>query len=97
MQAGAERTSQQDPAKVAKIENFIEPTLSSYSVLPLDTIVFRESVRLIHGNSREVTEDAMIAAKVRLSRLTVVIRNVKNFVSLNVRVLDPFTYSRRQT
>ena len=96
MQAGAERTRQQDPVKAAEIERFIERVLASYSVLALDTAVFREWARLIHGKSRDLTEDAMIAATARVNRLTVVTRNVKHFESFDVQVLDPFSHSKEQ-
>jgi predicted nucleic acid-binding protein len=92
MQAGAEHTRRQDPAKAAEIEAFIDRVLSSFSVLPIDAAVFREWARLIHGKSRDVTEDALIAATARINRLIVVTRNVKHFVSFKVEVLDPFKY-----
>jgi predicted nucleic acid-binding protein len=92
IQAGAEHTRKQDPAKAAEIEAFIDRVLSSFSVLPIDAAVFREWARLIHGKSRDVTEDALIAATARINRLIVVTRNVKHFVSFKVEVLDPFKY-----
>jgi predicted nucleic acid-binding protein len=92
MQAGAEHTRKQDPAKAAEIEAFIDRVLSSFSVLPIDAAVFREWARLIHGKSRDVTEDALIAATARINRLIVVTRNVKHFVPFKVEVLDPFKY-----
>lgn len=95
MQAGAERTRKQDPAKAAEIERFIDQVLSSVAVLPLDAPVFREWAKLIHGKSRDVTEDAMIAATARVNRLTVVTRNVKHFVPFRVEVLDPFKFKEK--
>lgn len=95
MQAGAERTRKQDPAKAAEIERFIDQVLSSFAVLPLDAPVFREWAKLIHGKSRDVTEDAMIAATARVNRLAVVTRNVKHFVPFRVEVLDPFKFKEK--
>jgi toxin FitB len=92
MQAGAEHTRKQDPAKAAEIEAFIDRVLSSFAVLPIDAAVFREWARLIHSKSRDVTEDALIAATARINRLIVVTRNVKHFVPFKVEVLDPFKY-----
>jgi predicted nucleic acid-binding protein len=91
MQAGVERTRLQAPQKAAEIEGFIDKVLSSYAVLPLDAVVFREWARLIHGKSRDLTEDAMIAATARIHRLVVVTRNVRDFEPFDVQVLDPFT------
>jgi toxin FitB len=92
MQAGAERTRRQDAAKAAEIERYIERVLTSFSVLPLDSNVFREWARLIHGKSRDLTEDAMIAATARVNRLIVVTRNAKHFALFKIQVLDPFAY-----
>ncbi|MGA3130821.1 MAG: type II toxin-antitoxin system VapC family toxin [Terracidiphilus sp.] len=91
MQAGVKRTRLQAPEKAAEIERFIDMVLSSYAVLPLDAIAFREWARLIHGKSRDLTEDAMIAATARIHSLVVVTRNVKDFASFGVRVFDPFS------
>jgi predicted nucleic acid-binding protein len=91
MQAGVERTRIQSPEKAAEIERFIDMVLSSYAVLPLDAIVFREWARLIHGKSCDLTEDAIIAATTRIHDLVVVTRNVKDFADFGVRVFDPFS------
>jgi predicted nucleic acid-binding protein len=96
MQAGAERTRKQDPVKAAEIEAFIDRILASFSVLPLDAFVFREWARLIHDKSRDVTEDALIAATARINRLIVVTRNMKHFVPFNVEVMDPFKYKENR-
>lgn len=95
MQAGAERTRLQDRTKSLEIERFIDRVLSSYSVLPVDAAIFREWARLIHGRSRDLTEDALIAATARIHSLIVVSRNVRDFQTLNVEVLNPFDYSRK--
>ena len=91
MQAGVERTRLQDPEKAEEIERFIDKVLSSYAVLPLDAVVFREWARLIHGKSRDLTEDAMIAATARIHGMAVVTRNVRDFVRFGVQVFDPFS------
>ncbi len=91
MQAGAERTRSQNIAKSEEIELFIDQVLSSFSVLPLDARIFREWARLIHGKSRDLTEDAMIAATARVHAMTVVTRNIKHFAIFDVKVFDPFT------
>jgi toxin FitB len=91
MQAGAERTRLQSPEKAGEIERFIDKVLSSYAVLPLDATVFREWAKLIHGKSRDLTEDAMIAATARIHEMVVVTRNVKDFASFGVQVFNPFS------
>ncbi len=91
MQAGVERTRLQAPEKAEEIERFIDKVLSSYAVLPLDAVVFREWARLIHGKSRDLTEDAMIAATARIHGFIVVTRNAKDFARFDVPVFNPFT------
>jgi predicted nucleic acid-binding protein len=91
MQAGVERTRSQTPEKAGEIERFIDMVLSSYAVLPLDAVVFREWARLIHGKSRDLTEDAMIAATARIHGMVVVTRNEKAFASFRVKVFNPFS------
>lgn len=96
MQAGAERTRSQDIAKSEEIERFIDRILSSFSVLPLDARIFREWARLIHDKSRDLTEDAMIAATARVHGMVVVTRNIKHFAMFDVKLLDPFTSPPRR-
>jgi hypothetical protein len=93
MQAGAEHTRLQDPPKAAEIERFIDRILSSYAILPVDAAVFREWAKLIHGKSRSLTEDAMIAATARVHHMIVVTRNVKDFELFDVGILNPFPSS----
>lgn len=96
MQAGAERTRSQYPEKAVEIERFLDKVLFSYAIVPLDAAIFREWARLIHGKSRDLTEDAMIAATARIHRLVVVTRNVKDFETFGVDVLNPFTGNPRR-
>jgi predicted nucleic acid-binding protein len=91
MQAGAERTRSQYPEKAVEIERFLDRVLSSYAIVSLDAAIFREWARLIYGKSRDLTEDAMIAATARIHHLVVVTRNVKDFETFGVQVFNPFT------
>ncbi|MBS0445382.1 MAG: type II toxin-antitoxin system VapC family toxin [Proteobacteria bacterium] len=90
IQAGVEKTREQDPAKAAEIENWLELLAASHTVLPMDAAAFREWGRLTHRKSDTLIEDAMIAATARLHHLTVVTRNVADFKALGVKTLDPF-------
>ena len=64
--------------------------LASYGVLPMDASAFREWARLMHRRSYTMTEDAMIAATATVHRMTVVTRNVSDFVQLGVELQNPF-------
>ena len=90
IQAGVELTRDQDAAKAAEIEAWLELVAQSYNVLPMDGAVFRAWARLMHRRSDTLYEDAMIAATSAVHNLTVVTRNVADFEPFNVRVLNPF-------
>lgn len=90
IQAGVEMTREQDAAKAVEIEAWLELVASSYNVLPMDAAVFRRWARLMHRTSNTLYEDAMIAATADVHGLTVVTRNVADFKSFGVALLNPF-------
>jgi predicted nucleic acid-binding protein len=94
LQAGVEQTRVQDSNKAAQIESWIDLLEQSYQVLPMDSSCFREWARLMNGKSDELLEDIMIAATARIHELTVATRNERDFVSLGVRIFNPFKANR---
>jgi toxin FitB len=90
IQVGVELTREQDEAKALEIEAWLEQVATSYNVLPMDAAVFRSWARLMHRKSDTVYEDAMIAATAKTHGLTVVTRNVADFKSFAVPLLNPF-------
>jgi toxin FitB len=93
IQAGIEITQEQDAAKAAEIEAWLEQVAGTFNVLPMDARTFRAWARLMHGRSDDLIEDAMIAATADVHNLTVVTRNVRDFEGFGVGVLDPFGYA----
>jgi predicted nucleic acid-binding protein len=90
LQAGAERTRRQDPAKSLELELWIDQMMLTIPILPMDGAIFREWARLMVGKSDDLSEDAMIAATARIRQLIVVTRNEKDFAHFGVPVLNPF-------
>ena len=90
LQAGVEKTRRQDSAKAAAIEAWVDQLASSFQILPMDSLCFREWGRIMDRKPDHLLEDAMIAATARVHRLTVATRNESDFKQLDVRILNPF-------
>jgi toxin FitB len=90
LQRGIERTRAQDAEKAREIESWVDQLEDSCTVLPMDTRCFREWARLMERSPEELIEDAMIAATAHVHGLTVATRNERDFVPLDVDVVNPF-------
>lgn len=95
IQRGIEIVREQDSAKSAEIEAWLEEVLASNDVLSMDGPAFRLWARLMHRQPRALAEDAMIAATAILNGLTVVTRNLRDFDGFGVPTLDPFAPPRK--
>src|SRR4051812_44330546 len=84
IQAGVELTRARDPAKAAEIDAWADRIASTWNVLPMDASIFRIWARLMSGKTDDISQDAMIAATAQLHSLTVVTRNVRDFMNLGV-------------
>ena len=90
IQAGIELTREQDADKANEIEAWLDLVTDSCNVLPMDAPAFRCWARFMHRKSDTLYEDAMIAAIAKVNGLTVVTRNVADFISFGVELLNPF-------
>ena len=92
LQAGAELTRKNDPAKAAEIESWLRVTEGAFPVIPMDSACFREWARLKAGKSSDLIEDAMIAATARVYDLQVATRDEGDFRRLGVVPFNPFQF-----
>ena len=90
IQSGIEITREQDQARAAEIETWLEQVAETYNVLSMDARTFRSWARLMHRRTNNLIEDAMIAATAAVHNLTVVTRNVRDFEEFGVLTLNPF-------
>jgi len=94
LQAGVEVTRLQDTSKTHEIEQWIDALTKSIAILTLDARSARETARLMHGKSGDLTEDAMIAAIAITNGLTVATRNTKDFAHFGIAVVNPFLFKQ---
>jgi len=95
IQTGIEMTREQDAAKAAVLEAWLDQVAAAYNVLPMDAATFRIWAKLMHKQSNTVYEDAMIAACAKAHDLTVVTRNTRDFARFDVPLLNPFENSTK--
>lgn len=90
LQAGVEMTRQQDPEKAEAIEGWIDAVAATHNILPVDGLICRRWARLMHRQSADLIEDAMIAATALVHNLTVATRNLRDFERFGVPAINPF-------
>jgi hypothetical protein len=95
IQAGIELTREQDTEKAAEIEHWLDQVTGAYNVLAMDGPAFRCWAKLMHRKSDTLYEDAMIAAIAKIHGLAVVTRNVADFSSFGIGVLNPFEFDAK--
>jgi predicted nucleic acid-binding protein len=94
IQASIELTRDQDPGRAAEIEHWADEVARPHEVIPMDTTICRTWAKLMHGKSDTLADDARIAATAVVHGLTVVTRNVRDFVPFDVPTFNPFQVSR---
>jgi predicted nucleic acid-binding protein len=90
LQAGIEITREQDAEKAAELESWLALLAKSFDVLSIDGKTYRRWAQLMHRRSRDLAEDALIAAVADVNEMVVVTRNVRDFEPFGVTTLNPF-------
>ena len=92
IQAGIEITRDQDIERAVELEAWLDEVAATYNILDLDGNAFRAWAKLMHKKSDTLYEDGMIAAIAKVNKLIVVTRNITDFESFDVKLLNPFEY-----
>lgn len=90
IQRGAEKTREQNPEKAMEIEAWLDALITTSNVLMADELTFVRWAKLMHRQSGDLIIDALIAATAQVHGLTVATRNVRDFETLGVAVVNPF-------
>ncbi|MFT4296210.1 MAG: type II toxin-antitoxin system VapC family toxin [Micropruina sp.] len=93
VEVGIARLARHDPAQAERLQTWLDDELLdafSRRVLPVDIPVARYAARL-HVPDPRPERDALIAATAAVHGLTVATRNVKDFNSLDVAVVNPWS------
>ncbi len=92
IEIGIGRLNRRDSVQAGFLQAWLEDNLLkvfSGRILPMDLAVARRTARL-HVPDPSPERDAIIAATAAVHGLTVVTRNVKDFESLDVAIIDPW-------
>jgi toxin FitB len=91
IQAGLEITREQDSHKAGEIEAWLDHVVRSYKVIAVDAAIFRRWAQLMRGRNDHRIEDGLIAATALVRNFSVVTRNVRDFQTFGVVLINPFT------
>lgn len=96
IELGIRRVLRRDPVQGQRLQRWLEEDLLavfSGRVVPVDVDVAREAAKL-HIPDPRPERDALIAATASVHGMTIVTRNVKDFVGLEPPVINPWEFSR---
>jgi predicted nucleic acid-binding protein len=95
IQMGIERARFHDAEKARAIEAWADQAINAFEILPIDAAIIREWARLRRGKPDDNFEDTILAVTAMAHGLTLVTRNLRDFVGLGVETIDPFMYQPR--
>lgn len=81
---------EQDDAKAAEIELWVDDVAETYNVLNVYAPIFRRWAQLMHRRANHHLEDALIAATAVVRDMIVATRNIDDFKPFGVQLINPF-------
>jgi predicted nucleic acid-binding protein len=94
LELGIAQLARRDTAQAKVLRRWVDiQVLPAFAnrILPIDVAVARNAA-LLHVPDRRPERDALIAATAGVHQLTVMTRNVEDFVDASVPVLNPWLY-----
>ncbi|AYG59499.1 type II toxin-antitoxin system VapC family toxin [Rhizobium jaguaris] len=92
IQRGIELTRETDPQKASELTRWLDSLKLGIRVISLDAECMIRWAQFMHCKSPTLIADAMIAATASVHNLTIVSRDVVDFSTFPVTVLNPFDY-----
>ena len=92
IEIGIARLGRSDAVQASRLQTWLDDdvlTVFAKRILPINLAVARRTARM-HVPDPSPERDALIAATADVHGLTVVTRNVKDFESLDIAVIDPW-------
>lgn len=96
LQEGAEIARRQDTDKAEELDRWIDAVEKTAVILPMDSLIARETAYLLRRKSPNLFVDAVIAATARVYGLTVATRNIRDFSLFEVPLVNPFSFPRQE-
>ena len=90
IQAGIERTREQDTAKAREIEVWLDQMTTAVSTLDATPDIFRIWAKILHKKQDHLIEDGLIAATAIHHNLIVTTRNIRDFAHFPVKTVNLF-------
>lgn len=92
IQRGIELTAETDPQKAKELTRWLGGLKLGIRVISLDAECMIRWAQFMHRKSPALIADAMIAATASVYNLTIVTRDIVDFSTFPVTVLNPFDY-----
>ena len=93
VQRGIEALRPRNPVRADELEAWADCLTAQPNLLPMGIPELRLWAKLMQGRPVDLYTDAMLAATAIVHGLTMATRNVRDFSTLGVKTLNPFTFT----